>query len=178
MKLIFRIRALVSFIFVLNVSSIYSQSLSITGGNDHAVVICAEGYMYAWGSNKNNQLGLLPPYNTAVKVWEPQAVNTGGLTFSQVTAGSGSHNVALSCNGIVYSWGENSTFQTGQTPGGTGAVVTQPMPVPKGQTPGYAIDGSSGGDYLGNIKMIAASTSASFALLNTGEVVGWGGNGD
>ncbi|MFW5851254.1 MAG: RCC1 domain-containing protein, partial [Bacteroidota bacterium] len=157
----------------------FSQSMSITGGNDHAVVICSEGYMYAWGNNNKNQLALAPPNDIVDVIWEPQPVESGGLTFSQVTAGSGSHNVALSCNGIVYAWGANDGYQTGQiAPSGAGSVVDEILPVGKGATPGYNIDGSPGGIYLGGVKMIAASTSASFALLETGEVVGWGGNGD
>jgi gliding motility-associated-like protein len=152
------------------------QSMTISGGSDHGVVICAEGYLYAWGNNKNGQLGLEAPYNTQPLIWQPRKVdNPNGLTFSQVTAGSGSHNVALSCNNVVYAWGANSAMQCGQN---ASAAVTTPTPVPCGEAPGYNLDGTPGGPYLGGVKYVAASTAASFALLETGEVVAWGGNGN
>jgi alpha-tubulin suppressor-like RCC1 family protein len=177
MKTIKYIVVIMCSIVISSLTKVNAQSMSITGGNDHSLVICSQGYLYAWGNNKNNQLGLKAPYNATAIVWAPQQVNMpAGLTFSQVTAGSGSHNVALACTGVVYGWGANDMQQTGQaTPTGVGSVISTPTAVPKGATPGYNIDGTSGGAYLGNVKYIAASTNASFAILNTGELVGWGG---
>jgi alpha-tubulin suppressor-like RCC1 family protein len=37
------------------VGSAFSQSMTISGGNDHGVVICSQGYVYAWGINKSGQ---------------------------------------------------------------------------------------------------------------------------
>lgn len=169
---------------ITSVGNVFSQSMTISGGNDHGIVICAQGYLYAWGTNQSNiGSGLLgldpndPDYPGDQKFYtSPQRVKMdNGLTFSQVTAGSGAFNLALSCKGIVYAWGENTQNQCGQG-SGAATVITEPKPVLCGNdVPGYNLDGSPGGPYLGNVKFVAASTSAGFAILNDGRVVGWGG---
>ncbi|MBR4970491.1 MAG: hypothetical protein IKY58_01825, partial [Paludibacteraceae bacterium] len=160
------------------VTGAFAQSMTISGGNDGGIVICAQGYLYAWGANKNNRLGLEAPNESLNPVSSPTKVNTGNLTFSQVTAGSGSHFVALSCRNVVYAWGGNDQGQTGKPCAGSDDVLDTPSPVLCGEAPGYELNGDKGGIYLGGVKFVAASTSGSFALLETGEVVGWGGNGD
>ena len=160
------------------VTGAFAQSMTISGGNDGGIVICAQGYLYAWGANKNNRLGLEAPNESLNPVSSPTKVNTGNLTFSQVTAGSGSHFVALSCHNVVYAWGGNDQGQTGKPCAGSDDVLDTPSPVLCGEAPGYDLNGDKGGNYLGGVKFVAASTSGSFALLETGEVVGWGGNGD
>lgn len=139
----------------------FSQSMLISGGNDFAAMICGEGQVMTWGADMGGtsftQVALPP-----------------GLSFSQITAGSGSHIVAVSCNNIAYAWGRNDKFQCGST---TPSPVTSPQPIPKvSGTLGYDINGNPGGDYLGDVKTVAASSAGSFALLNDGKVVGWGGN--
>lgn len=160
------------------VGNVFSQTMLISGGNDHGVALCNKGEIFAWGYNKDNRLGLKPPYDSETVVNRPQLVNIPvGLTFSQVSAGSGSHTVALSCKKVVYAWGENDKFQTGQT---SGDVVDKPMPVLCGEATnhGYEEDGITKGKYLGDVKKIAATTSGSLALLDDGTAVMWGGNGD
>lgn len=167
-----------------SVTEAYSQSKTITGGNDHGLIICAQGYLYTWGNNKVKNpegyvLGIDPDDpqtgGNARKefVTEPSRVKSGNLTFSQVTAGSGAFNLALACNTIVYAWGENSNGGCGQ--GTSGLPVEFPKPVVKGETLGYSEDGTPGGDYLGGVTYIAASTNSGFAIMDDGRVVGWGG---
>ncbi len=159
------------------VGNVFSQTMLISGGNDHGVALCNKGQIFAWGNNKGNRLGLMPPYDSETVVNKPQLVNIPvGLTFSQVSAGSGSHTVALSCKKVVYAWGENEQYQAGQP---TGDVVSKPMPVLCGEATdhGYEEDGVTKGKYLGDVKKIAATTAASLALLDDGTAVMWGGNG-
>lgn len=159
------------------VGNVFSQTMLISGGNDHGVALCNKGQIFAWGNNKGNRLGLMPPYDSETVVNKPQLVNIPvGLTFSQVSAGSGSHTVALSCKKVVYAWGENKQYQAGQP---TGDVVSKPMPVLCGEATdhGYEEDGVTKGKYLGDVKKIAATTAASLALLDDGTAVMWGGNG-
>jgi len=178
-------RIYVSFIlWVSAIVSAFPQSMIISGGTDHGVIICSEGYLYAWGDNSGNRLGLLPPNDAVANVTTPQRVNTPpGMTFSQVTAGSGSHTLALSCKGVVYAWGGNGNRECGQT---TGNVVSIPTPVPHGAAPGYNLAGERNPNfntnpndpaypYLGGVKYVCGSTAASFAILETGQAVGWGG---
>jgi alpha-tubulin suppressor-like RCC1 family protein len=167
------------------VGNVFSQSKTITGGNDHGLIICAQGYLYTWGNNYSKTVGgpLLGIDPTDPKtggnatkdyVTEPSRVKSGNLTFSQVTAGSGAFNLALACNSVVYAWGENTNGGCGQGDNG-GNVIEYPVPVLKGETSGYDESGKEGGDYLGGVTYIAASTNSGFAIMDDGRVVGWGG---
>lgn len=159
------------------VTGAFAQSMIISGGGNHAVALCSKGEIYAWGLNTSNSLCLEDPADAASAiVAKPSRVNAGGLTFSMLSAGSGGHSIALACNGIVYGFGANDYGQCGQPP--CKHVSDTPKPVPCGDAPGYNLDGTPGGPYLGNIKYITATSGASLAILNdgTGRCVVWGGN--
>lgn len=161
------------------VTGAFAQSMIITGGNDHALAICNKGLVYGWGYNDKGQLCLKnKSLNSKTVVAEPAEVNLPqGLTFSQVTAGSGSHSVALSCHGTVYCWGINDGYQCGrETPN---VISDEPVLVYKGEvTQGYDEKGdpSPTGQYLGGVKYISATTNASMAILEDGTAVWWGKN--
>lgn len=161
------------------VTGAFAQSMIITGGNDHALAICNKGLVYGWGYNDKGQLCLKnKSLNSKTVVAEPAEVNLPqGLTFSQVTAGSGSHSVALSCHGTVYCWGMNDGYQCGrETPN---VISDEPVLVYKGEVQqGYDEKGdpSPTGQYLGGVKYISATTNASMAILEDGTAVWWGKN--
>ena len=158
------------------VTGALAQSMAISGGNDHSLFICTKGVLYACGDNTDGRLGLTSANAGTQYVPSFSQVDITGLAFSQVTAGSGAHNVALACNGIVYCWGANDAEMSCGQPASQ-KYVTTPTPVLCGEAPGYNLDGTPGGPYLGGVTYIAASTSGSFAILEDGRVVGWGGNG-
>lgn len=161
------------------VTGAFAQSMIITGGNDHALAICNKGLVYGWGYNDKGQLCLKnKSLNSKTVVAEPAEVNLPqGLTFSQITAGSGSHSVALSCHGTVYCWGMNDGYQCGrETPN---VISDEPVLVYKGEVQqGYDEKGdpSPTGQYLGGVKYISATTNASMAILEDGTAVWWGKN--
>ena len=161
------------------VTGAFAQSMIITGGNDHALAICNKGLVYGWGYNDKGQLCLKnKSLNSKTVVAEPAEVNLPqGLTFSQVSAGSGSHSVALSCYGTVYCWGINDGYQCGrETPN---VISDEPVLVYKGEVQqGYDEKGdpSPTGQYLGGVKYISATTNASMAILEDGTAVWWGKN--
>ena len=177
---------------IASVGNVFSQSMTISGGNDHGIIICAQGYLYTWGVNQTGSIGGpvlgIDPDDLQTghlaeeqNVYEPARVKTGSLTFSQVTAGSGAFNLALSCHNIVYAWGDNGTNQCGQGKNykgyqnnGNTNYVRFPMPVLKGETPGYDEEGKPGGDYLGGVVYIAANNNSGFAIMDDGRAVGWG----
>lgn len=164
-------------LLLCSVTGAFAQSMIISGGGNHAVALCSKGEIYAWGLNTSNSLCLEDPTDAASSiVAKPSRVNAGGLTFSMLSAGSGGHSIALACNGIVYGFGANDYGQCGQPP--CKHVSDTPKPVPCGKAPGYNLDGTPGGPYLGNIKYITATSGASLAILNdgTGRCVVWGGN--
>ncbi|MCQ2232587.1 MAG: hypothetical protein MJZ30_12145, partial [Paludibacteraceae bacterium] len=166
------------------ITGAFSQSMIISGGGNHAIALCSKGQIYAWGANGeigksssgDNRLCLADASDASkLIVNKPSLVNTGNLTFSMLSAGSGGHSVALSCYGVVYCWGSNDYGQCGQAPS---KYVTggSPLPVKCGVAPGYTLDGQPGGDYLGNVKYITATSGASLAILEDGRCVMWGGN--
>lgn len=162
------------------VAEVFPQSMIITGGNDHGIALCNKGQIFAWGYNAGNRLCLADPDDAAEDIVpSPSLVNTGNLTFSQLSGGSGGHSVALSCHKIVYCWGANDGLQCGR-PKSDYIDGGQPVPVYRGVTDGYDLEGNPGGDYLGNVKYISATTNASMAILDdgTGRVVIWGTNKD
>lgn len=167
-------------LLLCTVTGAFAQSMIITGGNDHGIALCNKGQIFAWGYNDGNRLCLLNPADAAKSIVpSPSQVNTGSMTFSQLSGGSGSHSVALSCNKVVYCWGANDAMQCGR-PKSDYITDGEPVPVYKGVTDGYNLDGSPNGDYLGNVKYISATTQASMAILDdgTGRVVIWGTNKD
>ena len=162
------------------VGNVFSQSMTISGGNDNGLIICSQGYIYAWGKNMQSYgecLGVPstdPNYNSN-HMFLPGRVETNNLTFSQVTAGSGSFHYALSCHKLVYAWGDNTSFACGQGNLTTASSLSVPSPVLKGEvTKGYNEDGTPGGDYLGGVKWIAGSTSSGFAITEDNRCVMWG----
>lgn len=168
---------------VVAVGGANAQCRYLSGGNDHAIFLCSEGYIYAWGNNvtilDNNNLGINTDYpenqglDTAKVVSRPSLVKLPeGVYFDMVAAGSGATNYALSSGSVVYSWGYNETGGCGV--GYASTAVKELTPVLKGETPGYTADGKVGGDYLGGAVYIAASTNSGFALMDDGRVVGWG----
>ena len=101
-------------------ATVQAQDLTISGGNNVSVMICADGAVYAWGMNYwevNSQKagnGNLGTTNTTDDfVTSPTKVNmpATALPIKQVDAGSGSHFVAMGCNGTVWCWGNNANGQ-------------------------------------------------------------------
>ena len=88
--------------------------------------------------------------------------------IKQVDAGSGSHIIAMGCNGTVWCWGGNGTKQIGNT-NCTGAYATTPYQVMAGQVP------SSSG-FLEGVAYISGGNDENYAILGTGELVAWGQN--
>lgn len=167
-------------LLLCSVTGAFAQSMIISGGNDHGIALCNKGQIFAWGYNAGNRLCLADPADAAKDIVpSPSQVNTGDLTFSQLSGGSGGHSVALSCNKVVYCWGANDGLQCGR-PKSDYIEGGQPVPVYKGVTDGYDLEGNPNGDYLGNVKYISATTNASMAILDdgTGRVVIWGTNKD
>jgi alpha-tubulin suppressor-like RCC1 family protein len=126
--------------------------------------IDADGMIWTWGAGGNGALGngftsdSAYPVQVMVANAANQAVPLPGM--SQVACGSSGFCIALSRDGTVYGWGNNSFSQMGVAPGGALSIAT-----PIGVGPG-------------GIDMIAAGAAHCIARSGTdGKVYGWGYNG-
>ncbi|MCQ2959084.1 MAG: hypothetical protein MJ198_02725, partial [Bacteroidales bacterium] len=185
-----RIFLVLASVLTVSVSTLAQRELTISGGNCVSSMVCASARLYVWGQNyndKSKQYGLLGVGNTTDKVVaKPTEVTyfpKNNLTVKQVNSGSGSHFIAVTCDGYVYAWGNNGHGQCGQgsVPLVEGALVTTPSRVQTGtgdlQGTEYA---SSDGGYLINVDVVYAGNENSFAILGgteyKGRLVGWGLN--
>ena len=160
------------------VTGAVAQSMIISGGSNHALAICAKGEIYAWGKNDKGQL-CLEDKTAGSAVATPMKVKmSANLTFSQISAGSGGHNIALSCKKTVYCWGDNTSAQCGR-PQTTEVISDEPVLVYKGEVKqGYNENGEpdDNGQYLGGVTYVSGTTNASMAILEDGTAVWWGKN--
>lgn len=142
---------------------INAQNLQISGGNAHSVAICESGDVYAWGKIDYGQLGPNGGFGGPTPV-----LVTGfpaGLDIKQVDAGSGSHTLAVGCDGKLYAWGVNNTGQLGN---GSVSPYYSATPV--------TVKGvGCSGDLIG-VKYISGGNDESFAIMNDGRLVSWGQN--
>ena len=105
-------------------------------------MICADGAVYAWGMNYweenyqhagNGNLGTENTTDDFVTAPTKVKIPAEALPIKQVDAGSGSHFVAMGCNGTVWCWGNNANHQAGNP--AAGGVVTTPIQVKAGEVP-------------------------------------------
>jgi alpha-tubulin suppressor-like RCC1 family protein len=130
-------------------------------GNMHNQVVTSDGKVFTWGNGGDGQLGNGAATNSAV----PVAVNmSGALSGKTVIAASGGwqHSVALTSDGLVYTWGRGASSQLGN-----GATTNSSVPV--------AV--STSGVLSG--KMIVAIGAGEYhclAVSSEGRVYAWGPN--
>uniref|UniRef100_A0A803VUK3 RCC1 and BTB domain containing protein 1 n=1 Tax=Ficedula albicollis TaxID=59894 RepID=A0A803VUK3_FICAL len=133
---------------------------SLSYGSGPHVVLCTEdGEVFAWGHNGYSQLG----NGTTNQGITPVQVCTNLLIKKVVEVACGSHHsMALSLDGDLYAWGYNNCGQVG-----SGSTANQP-------TPRRVSNCLQGKIVVG----IACGQTSSMAVVNNGEVYGWGYNGN
>ena len=88
------------------------QSLAISAGYDHVLMLASDGNVYAWGNNSNGQLGTTA---TDTPVTAPTLVaELCNKEIIAVAAGN-RFSLALSEDGSIYSFGLNTKLQLGYT---------------------------------------------------------------
>uniref|UniRef100_A0AAZ3RB91 BTB domain-containing protein n=1 Tax=Oncorhynchus tshawytscha TaxID=74940 RepID=A0AAZ3RB91_ONCTS len=134
--------------------------VSLSYGSGPHVLLAAEGgELFAWGHNGYSQLG----NGTTNQGVSPILVSTNlqNKKITQVACGS-HHSLALTHDGEVFAWGYNNCGQVG-----SGATANQP-------TPRRVTNCLQGKVVMG----IACGQTSSMAVLDNGEVFGWGYNGN
>ena len=153
---------------VLGVGGVGNLSgiVSITVGDAHACAVTSAGAVYCWGSDLSGQLGDNNPgveENTPVQVLGVGAVGTlSGIT--QVSA-LDSSTCALSSQGNVYCWGNNSSGLLGNN-----SVLEEDTPV--------EVLGVGAVGVLSGITGLGMIGGHSCALSSSGNVYCWGQNTD
>ena len=151
----------ISAILLFNAGLFAQKELVISGGNSVSSIVCANNIVLVWGDHYGS---------TPVPIVIP------GVSIKQVSSGSGSHFVALDCEGKVWAWGNNSKGQCGNgiVPNAEGVWVSTPAQVKAS----YAIDAANRDDNgnLINVAVVYAGNNCSFAILCNGDLVSWGGN--
>jgi len=140
---------------------------SIAAGDNHSVARDSTGFVFAWGGNGSGQLGNNDaPNGSPVPV---RVLGVGGVGLLNgivsVSAGDG-HSVALSQDGRVFAWGNNSDGQLGNN------NMPNDSPVP------VQVLGVGGTGFLTGVKAVAAGEFFNLALLSDGTVVAWGDNNE
>ncbi|XP_058151609.1 probable E3 ubiquitin-protein ligase HERC6 [Dasypus novemcinctus] len=129
----------------------------VSCGKEHSLAVCHNGRVFAWGAGSEGQLGIGEFKEIS---FTPKKINT--LTdrkIIQVSCGH-YHSLALSQDGIVFSWGKNSQGQLGL--GKNFSSQASPQRV-------RSLEGIP-------VAQVAAGGAHSFALSLSGTSFGWGGN--
>lgn len=135
--------------------------VGVAAGFQFSLAATSDGKVFAWGANMWGQLGI----NSTTSKNEPTLVTaTGALagkTVVAVAAGA-THSLAITSDGRVFAWGDNSFGQLGDN-----SIITRQVPV--------AVDTS--GVLAGKtVLAIAAGYKHSLALTADGAVIAWGYN--
>ncbi|KAG7234463.1 hypothetical protein INR49_004797 [Caranx melampygus] len=129
------------------------------GSGPHILLATEDGQLFAWGHNGYSQLG-----NGATSQGLSPVLVTANLQnkkVKEVACGS-HHSMALTQDGEVFAWGYNNCGQIG-----SGSTANQPYP----RKVTGCLQGKSA---VG----ITCGQTSSMALLDNGEVYGWGYNGN
>ncbi|HZF14407.1 MAG TPA: hypothetical protein VE046_00545 [Steroidobacteraceae bacterium] len=97
-----------------------TNAIAVAAGNDHTLVLLADGTVVAWGANGSGQIGNGQLTSSHVPV-------SIGLTGVSHIAAGGDMSMAVTDHRIVLAWGENSDSQLG-----LGGSVTTDVPTPAG----------------------------------------------
>ncbi|MCL2818317.1 MAG: hypothetical protein FWD41_01095, partial [Actinomycetia bacterium] len=130
--------------------------IAVAAGGYHSLALAADGTVWTWGYNAFGQLGLSDYSHRNVPT---QVAALDGKDIVAI-AGGDSFSLALSDDGRVWAWGENSQGQLGD-----GTTDQHPSPV--------EVTG------LADVKVtqIAAGTQHSIAVGSDGSLFCWGYNG-
>ena len=126
--------------------------MRVASGAYHTLAINSRGELYAWGSNKNGQLGI---GTTTDNELAPQRV--GNDSDWKAVIGGTDYSLALKSGGTLYAWGKNDRGQLG-----IGSTENKTTPRQVGNADDW--------------KTIAAGKSHSLAIKSDGTLYAWGAN--
>ena len=127
--------------------------VAIEAGRNHSVALKADGTVWAWGSDTGGELG-----DDAPSVNKATPVQVSGLSGVYAIAAGSNHNLALTCNGTMWAWGQDTFGQIGND----ATLANQFTPI--------TVSGAS------LCRAIGAGSYHSLAVRYDGLVFAWGYN--
>lgn len=135
--------------------------ISISAGKNYSMAVTSDGTLYAWGYNVDGQLGLAQTDSTNADGEPYQSTPAKVMDgVSKVVCGSRYHAMALTSDGTLYSWGNESVGSVGITEVDNQTDMIQTTPV----------------EIMTDVRDMAAGSAHSVALKNDGSVYTWGVN--
>lgn len=145
--------------------------VSVAAGYAHSLALTAQGQVIGWGKNQYGQLGrgfVSVSFSSLTPDWVKAPLSQGGLlTNIKAIAVGQNHNLALTQDGKVLSWGASSLISP-QMGAGT-------KPVDRRHLPGYVVNQNDLAA-LTNVLSVSASPYNSYALTTDGDILAWGHN--
>jgi alpha-tubulin suppressor-like RCC1 family protein len=128
--------------------------VAISAGGKFSMAVTHDGNVFVWGTNAEGELGTGQTVPASASA--PQLI--AGLSDIVAVSAGGTHGLALRSDGLVFSWGDNTTGELG-----LGTKSSTPGPV--AQVPD-----------LSGIVAISAGVGYNLALRSDGTVCAWGDN--
>jgi len=146
-----------------DLSGYLSGVADIAAGSSHSLALKEDGTVWAWGSNRVNELGDGTNDNST------QPVRVMNLSEVWAIAAGSSHNLALKNDGTVWAWGNNTSGRESPLFGSVSGQLGDDE-IPRSSTP-VQVGGLPDG-----ILAVAAGLAYNLALKNDGTVWAWGLN--
>ncbi len=132
----------------------------VAAGSRHSIGLTDDGTLYGWGDNSSGQLGDGTEDSSPVPVAVDVSGALMGKEIEQVVVGN-SFSAALTVDGHVFTWGDNTVGQLGNATEDEGSLVPTPI-------------AEAGGAPVDSVVRIAAGGAHALALDASGQVYGWG----
>ena len=176
--------------------------IAVAAGGSFGMALKTDGTVWTWGANTSGQLGNGKTATTANSYAaqvilqdaipgtpgtgedDPGTPDTPAVPLAGIVAVAAGKNFALALTdeGNVYMWGDNTQRQSGNLSNTTGSI-TRPILVQAGATAaGVSQSGSitlnAAGEALRDVIDIVAGDYHALAIRENGTVAAWGGNSD
>ena len=131
-----------------------ARATSVSGGENHTLVLTAAETVWACGDNSSYQLGIgnSTPQGTLSQVLKGDMNSpTPYIAYIDAVDAGWKHSLVLDVNGFVWAWGNNDSGQIGDS---TDHTRTTPV----------GVHNPMGTGYFGNILSISAGRSGEHSL--------------
>ncbi len=142
---------------------------AVAAGALHNLALTSTGAVFAWGYNKDGELGDGTTANSDVPV---KVKLPAGTRVTAIAAG-GYDSLALTSTGAVWAWGYNADGELGD-----GSTAKSDVPVNVRLPAHTRVTAVAAGGSLTGVGTIEAGPGHSLALTSTGAVLAWGYNAD